>query len=112
MFVCVWNGQQALTQKRCGPFRAGRVFQPQNSKLDHARSPESDRYPLPLLKCTCLRPHISSAPACSHACHHHAGRHTLASHICVDKTPGTGLALQFFGKTQRFEMLLFDTYEL
>jgi hypothetical protein len=35
MFVFVWNGQQARTQKRDGPFRAGRVLQPQNSKLDH-----------------------------------------------------------------------------
>jgi hypothetical protein len=27
--------RKALTQKRDGPFRAGRVLQPQNSKLDH-----------------------------------------------------------------------------
>jgi hypothetical protein len=27
--------RKALTQKRIGPFRAGRVLQPQNSKLDH-----------------------------------------------------------------------------
>jgi hypothetical protein len=31
MFVCVWNGQQALTQKRDGPNRAGRVLQPQTA---------------------------------------------------------------------------------